>query len=81
MSKSEHLKSVGPVIREFRKATGMSQEQVGLEMDVSGQFIGQLENGKSYPSLSTLARVAKAMGAKPGDLFQAIIDREDELTG
>lgn len=74
--KREQLESVGVIIRQFRTARRFSQKRVGIEMDVSASYISLLESGKSYPSIGTLIRLAEAMKVRPGELLDAIAERE-----
>jgi len=46
-------------------------------MGVSNTYISGLETGKDYPSINTIIRVAKALEVRPGEMVDAISDRED----
>ena len=48
-------------------------------MDVSGKFISRLELGHEYPSIGMLIRFAVAVEASPGELLDAIAEREGLL--
>lgn len=74
--KSAQLESVGIIIRRFRNETGMTLDDVAVNMGVSTQYVGRLETGKNYPSIGTLIRVAEAMNVRPGALLDAIMERE-----
>ena len=74
--KSYKLESVPIVIRQFRNKLNLSQEEVGERMGVSGSFISQLELGHEYPSIGMLIRIAKALGVRPGEMLDAIVDKE-----
>ena len=73
------LDSVGLVMREFRNRVNYSQDKVGESMDVSGKFISRLELGHEYPSIRMLIRFAVAVEASPGELLDAIAEREGLL--
>ncbi len=45
-------------------------------MGVSGNFISRLELGQEYPSLGMLIRFALAVEVRPGEVLDAIAERE-----
>lgn len=74
--KAYKLESVGIVIRQFRNRVSFSQEKVGERLGVSGNFISRLELGQEYPSIGMLIRIARALEARPGEMLDAIAERE-----
>lgn len=73
------LDSVGIVLRQYRNLANVSQEKVGERMGVSGNFISRLELGQEYPSIGMLIRFALAVEARPGEVLDAIAEREGLL--
>ena len=73
------LASVPVVLRRFRNRLDLTQEEMGERMGVGGNSISRLELGQSYPSIGMLIRIAKALEVRPGELLDAIADREDAL--
>jgi transcriptional regulator with XRE-family HTH domain len=63
------LQEVAHTIRRLRKARGLSMAALAELAGLSQPFISQLESGAHTPSLSTLYRVATALGVVPGALF------------
>jgi len=57
----------------------MTQEKMGERLGVSDSYISRLERGKEYPSIGMLIRIAKALEVRPGELVDAISDREDAM--
>ncbi len=55
--------NLGVRIKHFRKLRGLTQEQLAEKADLSLNFIGIIEIGRSTPSLKSLNRIAKALGA------------------
>ena len=47
-----------------RKYSGLTQKQLSAKTGITQSDISQLENGVANPSLSTLRRIATAMGMK-----------------
>jgi ribosome-binding protein aMBF1 (putative translation factor) len=54
---------LGRQVRELRQSHGLSQREVAERMHTTQSVIARLEAGGSKPSISTLERVAKALGA------------------
>ena len=59
----------GQVLRKHRLAAGLSQEQLGLESGVQRNFISLIETGQNQPTISTIFKLAVAMGIKPSKLI------------
>jgi transcriptional regulator with XRE-family HTH domain len=63
------LVGLGRAIRDRRDELGVSQERLGLESGVHRNYIGGIERAERQPSVTTLARLAQALGVKPSDLL------------
>jgi len=62
-SASAGLKVAGQV-KEIRRARHLSQRQVAGRMQVPRTYISKIENGKAIPTLSSLERLAAALGVE-----------------
>jgi transcriptional regulator with XRE-family HTH domain len=62
----------GRVLRERRLGAGLSQEKLALEADVDRTFVSLLERGGRQPTLSTLWRLAGALGVAPSELISSV---------
>lgn len=62
-------KVVGTRIRQMRRMSGFTQEQLAERSDRSVDAISALERGLAFPSFETLERLAAALDAPLGDLF------------
>jgi transcriptional regulator with XRE-family HTH domain len=60
----------GKVIRELRLNVGLTQEQLGLEADLRRTFVSLLELGEQQPSLTTLFKIAPALGVTPSEIVR-----------
>jgi transcriptional regulator with XRE-family HTH domain len=60
---------VGTNIRRYRKRAGLSQEALAEKLDLSLNFIGQVERGSRAPSFSSLGRIAQVLKVDVQDLF------------
>jgi transcriptional regulator with XRE-family HTH domain len=58
----------GQVLRKYRLAAGMSQELLGLESGVQRNFISLIETGQNQPTITTIFRLAVALGVKASKL-------------
>ena len=59
----------GANVRRARKKRKMTQEQLGLAAGLDAAVISRIEAGQREPRVKNIARIAKALDAKPGDLF------------
>ena len=74
-----HLQ-VALAIRTLRQRAGLSQRQLALRMSVPRTYVSKIENDKATPTLSSLERLAKALGVGVPDLLKGgIRTREEEV--
>jgi len=64
----QHRKTLGATIRIFRLRAGLTQEKLAEKADLHLNFIGEVERGKMECSVSSLAKIAKALGVRVRDL-------------
>jgi transcriptional regulator with XRE-family HTH domain len=60
---------VGREIRQLREAKGWSQTKLAADAGMGVSGISQIETGARNPSMTTLARIAGALGVEVADLF------------
>ena len=68
----------GQALRRLRVAAGLSQEQLGLESGVQRNFISLIETGQNQPTITTIFKLASALGTKPSKLLAAAEKLLDE---
>ncbi len=61
---------IGAALRRLRRDAGLSQEDLGLEAGVQRNFISLIETGMNQPTITTIARLARALGLKASELVQ-----------
>lgn len=66
-SESEKL---GNNLKRIRTAKNISQGDIARELGVSRSFISNIENGKTNPTLATIAKLAKAVGVPTDQLIK-----------
>ena len=57
-------------LEKIRTKKGISQGDIAKELGVSRGFISTIENGKTNPTLATIAKLAKAVGVSVNDLLK-----------
>lgn len=55
-------------MKRIREEKGMSQGDICRALDIDRGYISSLENEKSNPTLSTIEKIASALGVSVGDL-------------
>ena len=58
-------------IRAMRLRNGLSQRQLALRMQVPRTYVSKIENDKATPTLSSLARLARALEVSVPHLLEA----------
>jgi len=67
--KNEAIK-LGINLKKIRIEKGISQGDISRALKVARSFISDLENGKRNPTLSTIAKLAKAVKVSVGKLIE-----------
>jgi transcriptional regulator with XRE-family HTH domain len=65
-------------IKRIRKEKGISQEKLAEACDTATSYIGLMEIYRNVPKLSTIQRIANALGVDPLILFRDISDNPPE---
>jgi transcriptional regulator with XRE-family HTH domain len=62
--------TLATVLRELRLRAGLSQRQLAARLPVPRSYVSKLENEKATPTLSSLERVASALGVTTSALLR-----------
>ena len=62
------------VIRRYRDAAGLSQQELADQVGISKSYISSLELGYRAPSLNLLVKIAQTLGIKPGKMIDEMVD-------
>ncbi len=65
-------------IKFLRVQAGLSQDQLADRMDVSRQWVSELERGIKTPTLTTCEKIAEALSMTPLEFFTALYGEEDQ---
>jgi transcriptional regulator with XRE-family HTH domain len=57
-------------IKRIRKEKGISQEKLADACNTATSYIGLMETYKNVPKLSTIERIANALGVDPLEFFK-----------
>ncbi|MBP7793181.1 MAG: helix-turn-helix transcriptional regulator [Candidatus Goldbacteria bacterium] len=66
----EYLKNLGLKIRFYRESAGFTQEQLSELVNISQNFLSQIENGRRAPSLKTVVKISEILKMPVFLLFQ-----------
>lgn len=73
---------IGEAIRDQRKKQGLTLNELGQRMGISGSLVGQYERGVVNPKYETIIRFADALNIEPreilGNAFTDVINPEVE---
>ena len=61
---------LGKNLKRIRTAKGISQGEIGRILGVDKGFVSNIENGKTNPTLATIAKLAKALSVPIEDLIK-----------
>lgn len=65
-------------LRDIRKKSRVSQEELAKKVGVSSRAVGAWERGENYPSAEQIWNCAVALGSTPNDLMGWYIDHPRE---
>ena len=69
----------GENLAHLRKRAGLSQEDASFRAGLHRTEVSSLERGKRLPRVDTVAKLAGAVKANPGELFEGIAWEPGEL--
>lgn len=59
---SEEAKKLGRNLKRIRTEKGITQGDIVRALGMPKSFVSNIENGKTNPTLTTIAKIAKAIG-------------------
>ena len=62
--------TMGDRIKEARKKKGLTQEQLAERLDVSVEFVGQIERGLKLPSMNVFIKLIEALNVSADYLLR-----------
>lgn len=67
---------LGDELRKARKKAGMTQEDLAFAAGIDRSYVSLLETNRKSPTVDTLLRVCKALGAKASHLIARVESSE-----
>ncbi len=67
--KSESIR-LGQNLKRIRTEKGITQGDIVRALGFSRSFVSNIENGKTNPTLATIAKLAKAIGVSTDELLK-----------
>lgn len=64
---------LGLNVRNARKALGISQESLGLEIGIDRTYISGIERGVRNPSLDVIIKLAEHLNVTPSKLLETTL--------
>lgn len=68
-------RALGEVVREQRRAQGLSQENFGELAGIHRTYVGMVERGEKNITLTNLVKVSQALGLTASALLQLAEER------
>ncbi|TVQ00131.1 MAG: XRE family transcriptional regulator [Planctomycetaceae bacterium] len=62
--------SFGEAVRKLRMANGLSQDDFAAAADLHRTYVGGIERGERNPTLTSIHRLAKALGVTSAELLR-----------
>jgi transcriptional regulator with XRE-family HTH domain len=66
--RTEPQPALGKAIKQAREASGLSQEELGLQAEIHPTWISHIESGRNNPAWGSVRRIAAALGLKLSEL-------------
>src|SRR5512140_2082835 len=71
--------NVGVRLRELREARGTSMRQLATRSGLSANALSMIERGKASPSVSTLYKLAEALGVPITEFFAPDLQKQNAV--
>ena len=67
------------VLRRYRDARGLSQQELADSVGISKSYISSLELGYRAPNLNLLVKLAQALEVRPGVSVDAMVEEAEKV--
>lgn len=71
----------GRALRRLRVHAALTQEELGFKAGLQRNYVSSLELGEKQPTLTSICKLAQALGLKPGQLLDSMEDETDDRAG
>ena len=66
----DEAQKLGENLKRIRTEKGITQGDIARALEMDKSFVSNIENGKTNPTLATIAKLAKAIGVSVGELMK-----------
>ena len=66
------LAAFGRNVARIRSQLGLSQDELAEKADLDRTYVSGIERGLRNPGIKAVLRIARALGASPGDLCRGV---------
>lgn len=66
----DDAQKLGANLKKIRLSKGIKQVEIARTLGVDRSFVSNIENGKTNPTLSTIASLAKALSVSTNELLK-----------
>lgn len=70
MDMKSEAQKLGKNLKRIRTKKGISQGDIVRSLGMDRAFVSNIENGKTNPTLSTITKLAKALGISTKELLE-----------
>ena len=74
----DNKKLLGQIIKYFRKAKKLTQEQLAEIVNMEPNSISIIESGRNFPTLNSLEKIAKALDVELNILFRYNLNKTND---
>ena len=67
---SKESQAFGRNMKRLRTEKGITQGDISRSLKLARSFISNIENGKTNPTLATIAKLAKVLGVSTDELLK-----------
>lgn len=68
----KQLAAFGKQFAKIRKSRGYTQEQLAEKADITSLSVAYIEQGRRWPRLSTIHKLAKCLGVSVDEFFKGL---------
>jgi len=66
----DEAQKLGENLKRIRTEKGITQGDIARALEMDKSFVSNIENGKTNPTLATIAKLAKAIRVSVGELME-----------
>ena len=66
----DEAQRLGENLKRIRTEKGISQGDIARALEMDKGFVSNIENGKTNPTLTTITKLAKAIGVSTDELLK-----------